>query len=137
MFSFLDHAVRSSLVDLLDKHLLIQLRDGSSYIGVLLSFDKFSNIVMSNAVQRKILFAQKLYHDSPIGLFVVKGDFIVIMGTYDARRNAAAMKSYRAVEKAEFDAVAAVVAAAQQKTREAMRQFGGIEGQTNEEDALM
>jgi U6 snRNA-associated Sm-like protein LSm1 len=52
--TFLEYAVRASLVDCLDKDMIVLLRDGKKFIGSLRTFDQFSNIVMSNCFERVI-----------------------------------------------------------------------------------
>lgn len=67
----------ASLVEDLDKRLLVILRDGRKYIGILRSFDQFSNIVLSDAVERIIVENQ--YGDVPLGLYIVRGENVVLM----------------------------------------------------------
>ena len=40
----------ASLVDQLDKRVLVILRDGRNLVGVMRSFDQFSNVVLEDAV---------------------------------------------------------------------------------------
>ena len=42
----------ASLVDQLDKRVLVILRDGRNLVGVMRSFDQFSNVVLEDAVER-------------------------------------------------------------------------------------
>lgn len=71
----------ASLVEDLDKRLLVILRDGRKYIGILRSFDQFSNIVLSDAVERIIVESQ--YGDVPLGLYIVRGENVVLMVSAD------------------------------------------------------
>ncbi|KAJ2161519.1 SM-like, degradation of cytoplasmic mRNAs and positively regulates transcription initiation, partial [Coemansia sp. RSA 521] len=41
-----------SLVDSLDKKLLVVLRDGRKIIGVLRSYDQFANLVLQDSLER-------------------------------------------------------------------------------------
>lgn len=68
----------ASLVEDLDKRLLVVLRDGRQYIGVLRSFDQFSNIVLEQCVERVTVDA--VYADVPLGTYVVRGENVVILG---------------------------------------------------------
>ena len=43
----------ASLVDQLDKRVLVILRDGRNLVGVMRSFDQFSNVVLEDAVERR------------------------------------------------------------------------------------
>lgn len=48
----------------------------------MISFDQFSNIVLSEASERRCCFVngQSYHADTPLGLYVVKGDSLVLMG---------------------------------------------------------
>lgn len=70
--------VSASLVDLLGKSVLILLRDGRKLIGDLLSFDQYSNIVVSNTAERKVIGGK--YFDEPLGLYVIRGENVVLIG---------------------------------------------------------
>ena len=61
----------ASLVENIDKRLLVALRDGSHIIGTLRSFDQFANIVLEHAVERIIV--GRMYSDIPLGLYIVRG----------------------------------------------------------------
>ena len=71
----------ASLVDELDKKHLVLLRDGSKILGTLRSFDQFANIVLEGAVERIIV--NKSYSDIPLGLYIVRGENVVLMGGVD------------------------------------------------------
>jgi U6 snRNA-associated Sm-like protein LSm1 len=68
----------ASLVEELDKRLLVVLRDGRHYIGILRSFDQFSNIVLEQTVERVVVDQE--YADVPLGLYVVRGENVVLLG---------------------------------------------------------
>ena len=42
------------------------------------SFDQYSNIVLSNTSERKVLGSS--YYDEPLGLYVIRGENIVLLG---------------------------------------------------------
>ena len=71
----------ASLVEELDKKLLVMLRDGSKILGTLRSFDQFANIVLQVAVERIIVGSS--YSDIPLGLYIVRGENVVLMGEVD------------------------------------------------------
>jgi len=54
------------------------------YTQTLSSFDQFSNFVLTDAVERRVfndVRNRKLYyHDIPLGLYVVRGDSMVLTG---------------------------------------------------------
>ena len=69
-----------SLVEELDKR-SVMLRDGSKILGTLRSFDQFANIVLQDAVERIIVGSS--YSDIPLGLYIVRGENVVLMGEVD------------------------------------------------------
>ena len=68
----------AQLLDLTDKKLMISLRDGRKLIGVLRSWDQFGNLVLQDTVER--LFVQNLYADIDRGLFLVRGENVLLLG---------------------------------------------------------
>jgi U6 snRNA-associated Sm-like protein LSm1 len=74
----------TALVEELDQKLLIQLRDGRKIIGVLRSFDQFANMVLEHAVERIIV--GNLYSDIPLGIYLLRGENLVLMGQVDPGR---------------------------------------------------
>lgn len=71
----------AQLLDLTDKKLLVSLRDGRKLIGVLRSWDQFGNLVLQDTIER--LFAGKLYADITRGLFLVRGENVLLLGEID------------------------------------------------------
>ena len=71
----------ASLVEELDKKPLVMLRDGSKILGTLRSFDQFANIVLENAFERIIVGSS--FSDIPLGLYIVRGENVVLMGEVD------------------------------------------------------
>ncbi|ETW02170.1 hypothetical protein H310_05739 [Aphanomyces invadans] len=76
----------SSLVEQLDKQLLVVLRDGRHLVGMLRSFDQFSNIVLEGTCERHIV--GNTYCDIPLGLYIIRGENIVLMGELDPVKEA-------------------------------------------------
>ena len=74
----------TSLASYLDKKVVIQLRDDRKLIGVLRSFDQFANVVMEGAYERIIV--GDLYCDMQLGLYVVRGENVVLTGELDLER---------------------------------------------------
>ncbi|CAI5481281.1 unnamed protein product [Closterium sp. Yama58-4] len=71
----------SSLVEELDKKLLVVLRDGRKIIGILRSFDQFANLVLERTTERIVVGEQ--YCDLPLGLYIIRGENVVLIGTLD------------------------------------------------------
>ena len=59
--------------------MLVSLRDGRKIIGILRSFDQFANIVLEEAQERVIV--GKRFADVPLGLYVIRGENVVLLGT--------------------------------------------------------
>jgi len=68
----------SSLVDQLDKQVVVCLRDGRNIVGWLRSFDQFANIVLEDAVERIVV--AETFGDVPQGIFVIRGENVMILG---------------------------------------------------------
>jgi len=80
----------SSLVEQLDQQMLVVLRDGRHLVGTLRTFDQFSNMVMEDTSERRILVVTKeedeticYQTDIKLGLYIVRGDSVVLMGEVD------------------------------------------------------
>mmetsp|Transcript_28907 Transcript_28907/g.112557 ORF Transcript_28907/g.112557 Transcript_28907/m.112557 type:complete len:144 (-) Transcript_28907:477-908(-) len=71
----------SSLVDQLDKQVVVCLRDGRNIVGWLRSFDQFANIVLEDAVERIVV--AETFGDVPQGIFVIRGENVMILGEID------------------------------------------------------
>ncbi|KAF6176835.1 hypothetical protein GIB67_026522 [Kingdonia uniflora] len=66
------------------KKLLVLLRDGRKLMGILRSFDQFANAVLEGACERVIV--GDLYCDIPLGLYVIRGENVVLIGELDMER---------------------------------------------------
>ncbi|WVZ23668.1 hypothetical protein V8G54_002212 [Vigna mungo] len=64
--------------------LLVLLRDGRKLMGTLRSFDQFANAVLEGACERVIV--GDLYCDIPLGLYVIRGENVVLIGELDLER---------------------------------------------------
>ncbi|KAK4413742.1 Sm-like protein LSM1B [Sesamum alatum] len=76
-----DVYLSTSLASYLDKKLLVLLRDGRKLLGILRSFDQFANAVLEGACERVIV--GELYCDIPLGLYVIRGENVVLIGELD------------------------------------------------------
>ncbi|KAK3540004.1 hypothetical protein QTP70_022807, partial [Hemibagrus guttatus] len=63
-----------------EKHLVL-LRDGRTLIGILRSIDQFANLVLHQTVER--IHVGKKFGDIPRGIFVVRGENVVLLGEVD------------------------------------------------------
>ena len=74
----------ASLLEQLDKRTMIVLRDGRHLVGKLRSFDQFMNLILEDTCERVLLTGK--YCDFPLGLYIVRGDNIVLLGEIDEER---------------------------------------------------
>ena len=63
----------------------MHLRDGRKIIGIMRSFDQFANIVLEDACERVI--QGKRFADVPLGLYVIRGDNVVLLGQMVRRQS--------------------------------------------------
>lgn len=71
----------ASLIEEIDKKQLVVLRDGRILIGYLRSVDQFANLVLHQSVER--IHVNSMYGDIPKGIFVVRGENVVLLGEVD------------------------------------------------------
>jgi len=70
-----------SLVEEVDKKILVVLRDGRKLIGTMRSFDQFANVVLENTIER--IFVGNKYCERSLGSFVIRGENVVLLGEID------------------------------------------------------
>ncbi|KAI9777349.1 MAG: SM-like, degradation of cytoplasmic mRNAs and positively regulates transcription initiation [Geoglossum umbratile] len=61
--------------------LLVSLRDGRKLIGVLRSWDQFANLLLQDTIER--IYVQTFYADNPQGVYVVRGENVLLLGEID------------------------------------------------------
>eukprot|EP00127_Corallochytrium_limacisporum_P001892 Clim_evm47s88 gene=Clim_evmTU47s88 len=76
----------ASLLQQVDKKLIVVLRDGRKLIGYLRSFDQFGNLVLHETIER--VYAGNVYGDMPRGIFLIRGESIVMMGEISPAKEA-------------------------------------------------
>ncbi|KAL0270371.1 UNVERIFIED_CONTAM: hypothetical protein PYX00_007803 [Menopon gallinae] len=74
----------ASLIDELDKKLMVLLRDGRTLIGYLRSVDQFANLVLHRTIER--IHVGKEYGDISRGIFIVRGENVVLLGEIDREK---------------------------------------------------
>ncbi|KAH9140080.1 hypothetical protein AeRB84_015687 [Aphanomyces euteiches] len=83
----------TSLVEQLDKQMLVVLRDGRHLVGcchddlTLLHAACLANIVLEETCERHVV--GNTYCDIPLGLYIIRGENIVLMGELDQAKEAA------------------------------------------------
>eukprot|EP00123_Amoebidium_parasiticum_P022651 comp9189_c0_seq1/m.4333 comp9189_c0_seq1/g.4333 ORF comp9189_c0_seq1/g.4333 comp9189_c0_seq1/m.4333 type:complete len:138 (-) comp9189_c0_seq1:556-969(-) len=76
----------ASLVEEIDKKMLVVLRDGRKLIGYLRSIDQFANLVLQDTIER--VHVGKEYGDIHRGIFLVRGENVVLLGEIDPEKEA-------------------------------------------------
>jgi len=75
----------SSLQGYVDRRVLVILQDGRVIIGTLAGYDQKSNVVLSDSKER-VFSADEPVEEVPLGLYLVKGDQIVLIGELDLEK---------------------------------------------------
>ncbi|PKS09757.1 hypothetical protein jhhlp_004378 [Lomentospora prolificans] len=100
----------AQLLDLTDKKLMVALRDGRKLIGVLRSWDQFANLVLQSTIERVFVppplqedgtvdpNARGLYADIPRGIFLVRGENVLLLGEIDLDKDDEAPAGYDATD---------------------------------------
>jgi U6 snRNA-associated Sm-like protein LSm1 len=101
----------AALVEELDQRLLLLLRDGRKVVGTLRSFDQFGNMVLESSYERVVVGKQ--FADVDLGVYLVRGENLVLMGRVDAEGERAPVGLVRA----EMDAVRAAAKAEREEAR--------------------
>jgi len=70
-----------SLVDCVDKKMLVVLRDGRKLHGVLRSYDQFANLVLEDTTER--VYHGSAYGQTRHGVFLIRGENVVLLGEVD------------------------------------------------------
>ncbi|QSL65606.1 hypothetical protein MERGE_002919 [Pneumocystis wakefieldiae] len=63
---------------------MVILRDGRKLIGILRSFDQYANLVLQETTER--IYVDQVYGDIPRGVFIVRGENVVLLGEMDQNR---------------------------------------------------
>lgn len=65
---------------------MVLLRDGRTLIGYLRSVDQYANLLLQQTVER--IHVGKKFGDIPRGVFLVRGENVVLLGEIDALKEA-------------------------------------------------
>ncbi|KAF7310945.1 U6 snRNA-associated Sm-like protein LSm1 [Mycena chlorophos] len=81
MDSLIPFTTSGSLVDCVDRKMLVVLRDGRKLHGVLRSYDQFANLVLEDTVER--IYHADAFAEQWHGLFLIRGENVVLLGEID------------------------------------------------------
>jgi len=90
-----------SLLDELDKKMLVVLRDGKKFVGVLRSFDQFANIVLENTVER--IYLGNSFGERKIGVFLIRGENVMLLGNINEEKEE--KMENETLKKVDFDTI--------------------------------
>jgi len=76
----------SSLQGYVNHKVLVILQDGRVIIGTLAGYDQKSNVVLSDSKER-VYSTDEPVEEIPLGLYLVKGDQIVVVGELDLEKD--------------------------------------------------
>lgn len=76
----------ASLIKEIDKRLMVLLRDGRTLIGYLRSIDQFANLLLQDTIER--IHVGGKYGDIPRGIFLIRGENMVLAGEIDEEKEA-------------------------------------------------
>ncbi|KAF5381281.1 hypothetical protein D9615_008356 [Tricholomella constricta] len=78
----------SSLQGYVDRRVLLILQDGRAIVGIMAGYDQKSNVVLSDSKER-VYSPDEGVEEIPLGLYLVKGDMVVLIGEIDDALDAA------------------------------------------------
>lgn len=81
MDSLIPFTTSGSLVDCVDRKMLVILRDGRKLQGVLRSYDQFANLVLEDTWER--IYHGKAFAEMHHGIFLIRGENVVLLGEID------------------------------------------------------
>ncbi|ORY34600.1 RNA cap binding protein [Naematelia encephala] len=81
MDALIPFTTSGSLVDLVDKKVMVILRDGRKLLGVFRSYDQFANFLLESCVER--LHYKLEYADTDLGVLLIRGENVVALGEID------------------------------------------------------
>ncbi|KAJ3302816.1 SM-like, degradation of cytoplasmic mRNAs and positively regulates transcription initiation [Kappamyces sp. JEL0829] len=70
----------ASLVEMIDKRLLVSLRDGRHLYGYLRAYDQFANLVLQDCIERIFVMETREMAQVDHGIFLVRGENVVLVG---------------------------------------------------------
>jgi|EP00161_Ancyromonas_sigmoides_P027534 U6 snRNA-associated Sm-like protein LSm1 len=70
-----------SIHTFLDRPVIVVLRDGRKLLGQMSSYDQFANVVLTSARER--IHVGDVHGDIPLGLYIVRGENVVLVGELD------------------------------------------------------
>ncbi|SCU96302.1 LAFA_0G05600g1_1 [Lachancea sp. 'fantastica'] len=76
----------AAIVGSVDRKIFVLLRDGRMLFGVLRTFDQYANLILQHCVERIYVTKQNQYAECDRGVFMVRGENVVMLGEVDIDR---------------------------------------------------
>lgn len=76
----------SSLQGYVERRVLLILQDGRAIVGIMAGYDQKSNVVLSESKER-VYSLEEGVEEIPLGLYLVKGDMIILIGEIDEEKD--------------------------------------------------
>lgn len=73
----------AAIVGSVDRKIFVLLRDGKMLFGVLRTFDQYANLILQHCVERIYFTESNQYAEEDRGLFMVRGENVVMLGEVD------------------------------------------------------
>eukprot|EP01127_Copromyxa_protea_P005316 TRINITY_DN15260_c0_g1_i1.p1 TRINITY_DN15260_c0_g1~~TRINITY_DN15260_c0_g1_i1.p1 ORF type:complete len:132 (+),score=25.53 TRINITY_DN15260_c0_g1_i1:41-436(+) len=70
-----------SLIEEVDKKIMVVLRDGRNIVGTMRSFDQYANVVLEDTVER--IFVGNKYCEKHLGVFIIRGENVELLSEID------------------------------------------------------
>lgn len=83
--------------EFLDKKIVILLWDGKYLFGVLRSYDQFNSLTIENTIERQ--FHGNIYCETNHGVFIVRGENVVVIGLSNIDLKGCVRKEYEEVNE--------------------------------------
>ncbi|KAI4181571.1 MAG: hypothetical protein LQ346_006739 [Caloplaca aetnensis] len=96
-------ADRARIIVRMIEKLVLVLRDGKKLIGVLRSWDQFANLVLQDTIER--VFVEDVYADISRGIFLVRGENVLLLGEIDLDKDDYIPEPYRKASAEEVHAL--------------------------------
>ena len=59
--------------------------DGRNFVGILVSFDQKTNLILQNCVERVYISATKEMQSDEMGVYFLRGDNVAVIGEIDVK----------------------------------------------------
>ncbi|KDE03550.1 hypothetical protein MVLG_05978 [Microbotryum lychnidis-dioicae p1A1 Lamole] len=107
-----------ALIDLVDKKILVHLRDGRRLNGVLRSYDQYANLVLTQTIERIFHPPSKTFAQTDRGVFLIRGENVVLLGEVDLDTEDAAIEK---LQQHSWEQLAAVLEQEKQRKEQHTR----------------